>query len=154
MSTKETNITFRSMTEADLDAVTLLEQRIFSDAWPREAFEQDVDSANSGFILAESDGVLCGYAGYLIGGGEAQLINIAVAPEYRGKSIAKTLLNYILEIAQKADCENIFLEVRPSNQAAIGLYRKFGFLDLYCRPNYYHSPTEDALVMVKNLREG
>ncbi len=142
------------MVEADLDLVTLLEQEIFSDAWPREAFEQDVDSVNSGFLLAESNGALCGYAGYLIGGGEAQLINIAVAPEYRGKSIAKTLLNHILEIAQKADCDHIFLEVRPSNQAAISLYRKFGFLDLYCRANYYHSPTEDALVMVKNLREG
>jgi len=153
LSAESLEILIRPMTEADLDAVTLLEQRIFTDAWPREAFEQDVDSINSGFILAESDGVLCGYAGYLIGGGEAQLINIAVAPEYRGKSIAKTLLKHILEIAQKADCENLFLEVRPSNKAAIGLYRSFGFLDLYCRPDYYHSPTEDALVMVKNLRE-
>jgi ribosomal-protein-alanine N-acetyltransferase len=144
----------RPMTETDVDAVTLLEQLVFTDAWPREAFEQDVDSRNSGFLIAEIDGILCGYAGYLMGGGEAQLINIAVAPEYRGKSIAKILLNHILEIARKADCENIFLDVRPTNAAAIGLYKKYGFLELYNRPKYYHSPVEDALVMVKNLREG
>jgi len=141
------------MTESDIDRVTLLEQKLFTDPWPKAAFEQDTDFDLGGFILAEIDGTLCGYAGYMIAMGEAHLINIAVAAEFRGKSIAKILLNRILEIAINAECFSIFLDVRPSNEAAISLYRKYGFIDLYRRPNYYHSPDEDALVMVKNLKD-
>jgi [ribosomal protein S18]-alanine N-acetyltransferase len=147
------NLVIRPMTDADIDRVTLLEQKLFTDPWPRSAFEQDVSPDTGDFIIAEIDGVLCGYAGYILVMGEANLTNIAVAVEFRGKSIAKILLNCILEIAQKADCFSIFLDVRPSNEAAISLYRKYGFYDLYRRPNYYHTPIEDALVMVKNLKE-
>ena len=145
------NLVIRPMTVSDIDRVVLLEQQLFTDPWPKLAFEQDADSENIGFLIAEIDGAICGYAGYMLFLGGAHLINIAVASEYRGKSIAKILLNHILEIAKTAGCVNIFLDVRPSNEAAIGLYRKYGFYELFKRPNYYYSPVEDALVMVKNL---
>jgi len=147
------NLTIRRMTASDLDAVTLLEQRVFPDPWPRLAFEQDLEEDNRGVLLAELNGRLCGYASYMAAVGEAHLTNIAVAPEFRGKSIAKILLNRILEVAKNADCEYIFLDVRPSNEAAISLYKKYGFYELYRRPEYYRTPVEDALVMVKTLRD-
>lgn len=147
------NLTIRRMGASDLDAVTLLEQRVFPDPWPKAAFAQDLEGDDRGVLLAEMDGRLCGYACYMAAVGEAHLTNIAVAPEFRGKSIAKILLNRILDVAKKADCEYIFLDVRPSNEAAISLYTKYGFYELYRRPRYYHAPVEDALVMVKTLRD-
>ena len=147
------NFRIRPMTAADVVKIALLEIEIFSDPWPEAAFAEELNRRGRGLIVAESDGIITGYAAYIAAFGEAHLTNIAVVPSYRGKNIAKLLLNSILGIAREAECENIFLDVRPTNKAAIGLYKRFGFHELYQRPNYYHSPVEDALVMVKNLRE-
>ena len=147
------NFRIRPMKEADVTKIALLEIEIFTDPWPEAAFSEELDRPDRGVLVAESDGIIIGYASYIAAFGEAHLTNIAVVPAYRGKNIAKLLLNSIFGIAREAECENIFLDVRPSNRAAISLYKKFGFLELYERPNYYHSPVEDALVMVKNLRE-
>jgi len=147
-------IVIRPMRREDVDGVTLLEQRIFPDPWPRQAFSEELGRSNRGVLVAEIGGVLAGYGCYIVIYGEAQLTNIAVDARFRGKSVAKKLLNRILEIAKAADCENIFLDVRPTNKAAIALYRKYGFIELYRRADYYRSPVEDALVMVRNLREG
>jgi ribosomal-protein-alanine N-acetyltransferase len=148
-----TNLIIRPMCRSDLYNIVILETQIFPDPWPMAAFEEELNQDYRGIIVAEVDNFLTGYAGFIIAAGEAQLTNIGVAQEYRGKSIAKSLLNRIFEIAKKADCDYIFLDVRPSNKAAINIYEKFGFSELYRRPNYYRIPPEDAIVMVKNLRE-
>jgi len=146
-------LVIRPLTRGDIAPIVLIEARIFSDPWPAIAFEEELDSDYRGVIVAEIDGLITGYAGYIVAAGECQLTNIGVAPEFRGKSIAKSLLNRILEIAKKAECEYIFLDVRPSNTAAINLYNRFGFIELYRRPGYYRIPPEDAIVMVKTLRD-
>ena len=142
----------RPMTISDVDRIVLMEAESFSDPWPKQAFTDELGRRDGGVIIAEIDGIITGYAAYIVCFGEAHLTNIAVTYRYRGKSIAKILLNSIFEIANKADCEYIFLDVRPSNSAAIALYREFGFQELYQRPNYYRMPPEDAIVMVKNLK--
>ncbi len=146
-------INLRPMQRGDVTAITLIETRIFPDPWPAVAFEEELSRDNGGMIVAENKGIITGYIGYIIAAGEAQIINVGVAPEFRGKSIAKRLLSHIFEIAKRADCEYIFLDVRPSNAAAINLYSRFGFAELYRRPGYYRFPYEDAIVMVKNLGE-
>ena len=147
------NLRLRPMTRSDVGRIVLLESEIFPDPWPEAAFLEELDRADRGVIVADISGMISGYASYIVIYGEAHLTNIAVVPEYRGKSIAKNLLIGILEIAKKAGCEYIFLDVRPTNSAAINLYRKFGFYELYRRPSYYRSPVEDAVVMVKYLDE-
>jgi [ribosomal protein S18]-alanine N-acetyltransferase len=151
--TEELRIIIRPMRRADLTAVELIETRIFTDPWPMAAFEEELTSDFGGFFVAENNGVIVGYIGYMMAAGEAQITNVGVAPEFRGKAIAKMLLNHILEIARNGECDYVFLDVRPSNTAAIGLYNKFGFIELYRRPGYYRIPPEDALVMVKNLAQ-
>jgi ribosomal-protein-alanine N-acetyltransferase len=141
----------RAMARSDVSRIALLETEIFPDPWPESAFIEELGKDHRGVIVADIDGAITGYASYIITYGEAHLTNMAVTPKYRGKSIAKNLLNAILDIAKKADCEYVFLDVRPTNSVAISLYRKFGFYELYRRPNYYRNPAEDALVMVKNL---
>ena len=156
MSGREFNIDdlkIRAMQSADIRAVSLLEIEIFPDPWPETAFVDFLNNIDAICWVTEWDDRIIGYAIFFLGSGEAHLANIAVAPSFRGKYIAKKLISCILEAVKKAECENIFLDVRPSNDAAINLYRKFGFLDLYYKENYYISPPEDALVMVKNIRE-
>jgi [ribosomal protein S18]-alanine N-acetyltransferase len=147
------DVIIRPMTRSDIPAIVLIESRIFPDPWPSVAFEEELDNDSRGIIVAEAGGVIVGYAGYIIGPGEAHLTNIGVAPEFRGNAIAKNLLNSILEISRKGECDYIFLDVRPSNTAAINLYNQFGFFELYRRPKYYRMPPEDAVVMVKTLTD-
>ena len=142
-----------SIESGDINDIVLMEQEIFSDAWPREAFLDILADPGTVGLISRWSGTIIGYAIYNIQLGEAHLANIAVSPNFRGKSIAKNLLSYILKAVKTAGCENIFLDVRPSNKTAIALYEKFGFIELYQNRNYYNSPSEDALVMVKNLRE-
>lgn len=151
MNTKSINIKIRPMNREDLRQVLAIENAVFSDPWPEEAFLQADLHPDHQFIVAQGDKRVVGYAAYYFDIGEARLTNIAVDPEFQRKSIAKKLLNYILDIVKKENCEYIFLDVRPTNLAAIDLYKKFGFEKAYIRPGYYDNPPEDAFVMVRRL---
>ncbi len=151
MNDKSMDIKIRPMTIKDLPQVLAIENRVFSDPWPEEAFLDGQYHPDHHFIVAQKDSEITGYAAYYCDVGEARLTNIAVAPEYQRKSIAKKLLNYILDIVKKEKCEYIFLDVRPTNLAAIDLYKKYGFEKAYIRPGYYDNPPEDAFVMVRRL---
>jgi ribosomal-protein-alanine N-acetyltransferase len=80
-----------------------------------------------------------------------QIGNLAVAPDFRGKGIAKLLMNRILEIANERECDCVFLEVRESNQPARVLYESFGFKVVGRRVGYYRNPYENAILMTKEL---
>jgi ribosomal-protein-alanine acetyltransferase len=151
--TTKLTVDIRPLKEADLPEVMRQERMIFPDPWPQSAFYEVFKTEEWGGLVAESGGQTLGYAVFLIAAAECHLANIAVHPDYRRKSVAKQLLFSILEIATNQECEQIILEVRVSNEEAIAFYRRFGFVDLYRRPRYYHSPQEDALVLVRNLRE-
>jgi [ribosomal protein S18]-alanine N-acetyltransferase len=151
MSDKSSEIEIRPMTVKDLPRVLAIEKRVFSDPWPKEAFLDAQYHPDHHFVVAQQDNEIMGYAAYYFDVGEARLTNIAVAPEYQRKSIAKKLLNYILDIVKKEKCEYIFLDVRPTNVAAIDLYKKYGFEKAYIRPGYYDNPPEDAFVMMRRL---
>lgn len=150
---KPENLKIRPMRKGDLIDINVLEHQIFPDPWPSSAFREVIESEEINGLVGEIDGRIVAYAVYTIGYGEGRLANIAVAPEFRRKSIAKSLLNNILKIVKEANCEYIFLDVRPSNAAAISLYKKFGFRELYTKPDYYRLPKEDVLVMMKKLKE-
>ena len=141
------------MREGDLIEVEVLERQIFPDPWPPSAFREVLDNEEINSLVGKMGGRIVAYAIYTIGYGESRLANIAVAPDFRRKSIAKILLSNILKIVKEADCEYIFLDVRPSNAAAINLYKKYGFKELYTKPDYYHTPKEEVLVMMKTLKD-
>lgn len=141
----------RLMVKRDIDLLTSLEAEIFPDPWPAEAFIEGLEDENHVFLVAEVEKQVAGYASYYMEMGEGRLTNIAIVAEFRRKKIAKKLLEHILGVVKKARCKYIFLDVRPSNEAAISLYFSYGFYEAYRRPEYYSNPAEDALVMVKNL---
>jgi len=86
-------------------------------------------------------------AGYLVSRtlceGESEILDLAVAPEFRRKGIARGLLQKLLTVSNRS----IFLEVRASNLAARNLYKGFGFQEVAVRAEYYNLPAEAAIVM-------
>ena len=91
-------------------------------------------------------------AAYIIGRvipPEGEIYRIATLPEYRKRGIAYRLLDYAVKTERGRGLECLFLEVRESNIPARNLYHAYGFREMGVRKNYYSSPTENAIVMVK-----
>lgn len=145
-------IVLRPMTSDDLDAVIAIELDAYPFPWTRGIF---ADCLRAGYLawVAEREGQVCGYALLSFGAGEAHVLNLCVAASARRRGVARRLLDRLLEDAQLAGAERVFLEVRPSNAEAIALYDARGFHLITRRPNYYptHGGREDALVMAMEL---
>lgn len=140
---------FRRMVEADLDVVADLEKETFSTPWSKEGFRESLQKSYSRFYVAYNEKII-GYCGIHNFGGDGEITNVAVHNDYRGKQVAFSLLTYAMEDWAKDGVECFTLEVRVSNVAAIGLYKKLGFVEEGVRKNFYENPIEDALIMWKN----
>ena len=146
----ETDI--RTMISADLDEVLVIEQASFRTPWNREHFESELSGRHSFPFVAVREGTVVGYVCLMSLFEEAQILDIAVSPQQRGRGIARLLMEHACAVAREKKAEVLTLEVRASGAAAIGLYRHAGFRQVGIRANYYDS-TEDALLMEKNLKE-
>jgi [ribosomal protein S18]-alanine N-acetyltransferase len=98
---------------------------------------------------------LIGYGILAMGAGEAHVLNLCVAPEYRCRGMGGAMLEHLLEFAQGLEVKEVFLEVRPSNPQAIRLYHAHGFTQIGVRRGYYQANDgrEDAVVLRRNLRK-
>ena len=140
------------MTAKDLDAVMAIESVIYSHPWTRGNF---ADSLTAGYecrtwrVGAE----LVGYFILMAGVGEAHLLNLSIAEAHQRSGHGTALLREAFAIARRLGARQIFLEVRPSNQPAQALYRRFGFRKAGLRRGYYpaHGGREDALVLTLPL---
>jgi [ribosomal protein S18]-alanine N-acetyltransferase len=142
----------RFMTVDDLDAVMEIEHRSFSIPWTRDAFYNEIEQNHlSTYLVVEDGECIAGYCGVWLVVDEAHITNVAVLPDYRGKGLGEALMKKIMEIAKQVGARVMTLEVRVSNEAAKGLYRKMGFQDGGIRKRYYSDNQEDALVMWVNL---
>ena len=134
-------------TAAHLAAVAALESVIFAgrDPWRQQAFERELESETSLWLLAFMDGELGGYAGGWVVGDEFHLLNLGVTPGLRRRGIGRGLLSEILARAAERGCTSALLDVRKSNLEARALYENAGFIERAIRPSYY-SNGEDALL--------
>lgn len=141
----------REITVEDIPVVMALERSAHSHPWRQSSFE-DCLKGRQRCWLAETKNTLAGYVVVTHGGGDAELLNLAVAPAFQRKGIGQSLLEHATQcVAGKADM--LFLEVRVSNHKAIELYSKAGFFELGNRKNYYPTANghEDALLMARQL---
>ena len=137
------------MCETHVGAVAELEKLCFSLPWDEASVAGELSNPLSLWLVAEEDGELAGYVGSQSVMGEADMMNLAVAPDFRRQGIAERLVLELIENLRKQNVSCITLEVRQSNFAAIGLYEKLGFNQVGCRPNYYSNPKEPALILRK-----
>ncbi len=135
------------MSAADCRELAELDKRCFSTPWSERSFLEEAENSLATYLLAKVDGKIVGYCGFWRVSGEAQVTNIAVLPEYRRQKIARNLAEKMLAICEED--EQIVLEVRKSNIAAISLYEKLGFTEAGIRKRFYRDPIEDGITMIR-----
>ena len=138
------------MSEADLPQVLEIENAVYSHPWTHGNF---VDALRSGYqtrVLRNGGRQLLGYFLLMLAVDEAHLLNISVAGAWQRRGIGHLLLDAVAALARQRRIASILLEVRPSNQRAIAVYRRYGFAPIGVRRNYYPAADgarEDAIVM-------
>lgn len=156
-------IAVRQMRGEDVDAVAALEAASFGrEAWPREAFVDLLAAFGRSapprgqlwVAVAEPLGEVVGYLGLEMSalGGEADIINIAVAPAQRRHGVGWQLLSTATAFCRRWRVPLVWLRVRESNRGARRFYAGFGFLVRGRFKGYYEDPGEDALLMGLDLR--
>ncbi|HZX72404.1 MAG TPA: ribosomal protein S18-alanine N-acetyltransferase [Rhodanobacter sp.] len=148
-------ILVRGMRLDDLPVVSALEKLSYEFPWAPGIFSDCVRAGHSCWVLIVDESI-AGYGILSTGAGEAHLLNLCIAPEYRGRSLGRHLLGRLLDIAKWDRAERVFLEVRPSNPLAKALYESAGFKQIGQRPRYYpaREGREDAIVMVLDMAAG
>lgn len=152
MQRNEAFLTVRPMRREDISSIVQLEKTCFSSPWSQDTLLSELTNDTARFFSAFYHENFAGYLGANNICGEVYIGNIAVFPEFRRLHIATALLENLFDSAQKEKANLITLEVRLSNLPAIYLYKKFGFFSMGERPNFYSSPTENALIMTKYLQ--
>lgn len=145
----------RLMQTADLPEVLDIERASYEFPWSQGIFEDCLAAGYACFVLQEGQAGIGAYALMSVSVGEAHLLNLCVAPACRRTGMAAYLLERMLLIAQQEEAYVMFLEVRPSNRAALELYRQMGFSRIGRRRNYYPAPggREDAVILSRDIDE-
>ena len=140
----------RVMRPEDLDAVLGLEDALFgNEAWSRQMMEAELQEQQRSryYLVADSDGVIDGYAGLLVIADQADVLTLAVAAGRWGQGTGSALLQALIAETARRGCSELFLEVRVDNDRAQRLYRRYGFSQIGIRKGYYQPSGADALVM-------
>jgi [ribosomal protein S18]-alanine N-acetyltransferase len=147
------NIELRRLTLADLAAIERIERRAYPTPWSRSMFASELAKPSSiclGAVDTDADELLVAYLIISRYADAWHVMNVAVQDAYRGHGIATQLLGRLFELTAGDDRRGYTLEVRVSNQGAIRLYEKLGFVARGIRRGYYTDNREDALIMWKD----
>ncbi len=141
------------MTPDDTVDTEEIEKRSFTLPWSKKSLDAIFAYDGLTAFVAEIDGKIVGYSVISNVLDEAELLRIACLPQFRRTGIARSLLSECISYLEEKNAEHIFLEVRESNIPAINLYLSSGFRKAGFRKNYYKSPTENAILMRKDMKE-
>ncbi|MEZ3421819.1 MAG: ribosomal protein S18-alanine N-acetyltransferase [Eubacterium sp.] len=138
----------KEFSEKYIKDVAQIEKQCFSNPWQETVLAGELQNACSHIYVAVENGKAVGYAMLYIVCGEADVIRVAVLPEFRRSGAARSLL---LKSFENNKTDSVFLDVRESNAPAIKLYQSLGFVDTGVRKDYYSNPTENAVLMKKEF---
>lgn len=140
------------MRAADLPEVVGIEASVYDFPWTAGIFR---DCLRVGYccVVLEGNAALRGYAVMSVAASEAHLLNICIHPDWQRCGLGRELLGWLMAEAKLAGAERMFLEVRPSNDAALALYQTEGFRRIGTRRAYYRAAIgrEDAAVLERRL---
>lgn len=134
---------------SDCEAVFEIAQKCLPEHWSLDSIRSVLKYENNIYYVAHSieQRMAVGFAGIMVIADEAELLNIAVEPEFRRQGIGKILLRQMMQEARQSGAIRLLLEVRESNLAARKLYCQHQFAEVGTRREYYHNPVEDAVIM-------
>lgn len=141
----------RFFKQGDERDIAELEKECFSSPWSQNAILDSAKNDTDFFVCCENEKIV-GYAGIQIVLDEGYVTNVAVTGSHRGNGIGGRLVDTLIRHGQEKNLSFISLEVRSSNFSAISLYSKRGFIEVGKRKNFYEKPTEDAIIMTKELK--
>ena len=143
------NILIRKATLYDENLISKLEIELFSHTYFKDYRETFL--SNQSVLIALDNQELIGIVGWFQQEDTAEIIMVGVKKEYRRMTVGSTLLKACISVLVSNSINKLFIEVRSSNHAALGLYKAIGFVVNRTRPNYYKDPSEDALEMRLDL---
>lgn len=139
------------MDRSTVPDVAAIERECFSQPWSEDMLAEELYNDNASFIVAVADdGTVLGYAGLTVVLDEGYINNVAVRSQYRRMGVADALLGTFIHFAED-HLAFLTLEVRASNDKAISLYTKNGFVQEGRRKDYYKAPKEDAIIMTRRF---
>ena len=145
-------ISIRQAKLYDVPAMARIERDSFDAPWSADEITKDVMAGGNVYVAVALCGEeKAGYGEIRIVAGEAQIYNIAIAPEFRRRGIGEALLMHLIDISSERGCSMVTLEVRAGNEAAMELYKKLGFKEVGRRKGYYAKGGEDAVLMDLDL---
>jgi ribosomal-protein-alanine N-acetyltransferase len=142
---------------AHLKAVLAIEQDVYPFPWTHGNFVDSLAAGHLAHVLRARDGTLAGYSVAMKGFQEMHLLNLTVSAAWQHRGLARTMLDALAEHCRRDALPTLWLEVRPSNQRARALYRRYGFVEIGVRRGYYpaaQGQREDACVMRLALESG
>lgn len=142
-------IVIRKMRPEDLPEVCVIEKDNFSLPWSEDSFLESLEKDYTVFLVALIEEEIAGYVGCYCVAGTGEITNVAVKASHRRKGIGGMLLEKLYEEGSALDTSEYFLEVRESNETAIALYSRQGFVKEGIRKNFYEQPVENAVIMFK-----
>lgn len=143
-------IFIREMRPEDLTQVCAIEKENFSLPWSEKSFRESMEREDTVFLTAKIGEEVAGYLGCYCICGTGEITNVAVKRDYRRRGIGGLLLEQLYLEGTRHQTEEFFLEVRESNEAAIALYTRQGFVKEGIRKNFYEKPVEHAVIMWKH----
>lgn len=151
-------LAIRHCVPTDLERISAIERASFSDPWSFETFSAALALRHLRFLVAEEEaptggggGGLVGYVVALVMADEGEIADVAVAPAARRRGVARRLLERVTQEMMEVGVRALYLEVRESNAAARALYESLGFAQVGRRRGYYQHPSEDALLLRRDL---
>lgn len=144
------DLCFAPMTGGDVDEVHALECSVFPHPWSRANFSDSLASGYDAWTARDAAGRLAGYYLLMYAVDEAHLLDVAVAADRQGQGLGRHLLERIGARAREQGMASVLLEVRPSNERALAVYRRYGYREIGRRKGYYPAhggQREDAIVM-------
>lgn len=145
----------RKMVAADLPTVMTIEHQAFSNPWSLTMVQKELTQDWSTVLVAEehveAQWWLKGFAIFWLVADEVHVLNVATDGSSRRRGVGRYLMQAVVDFGRAHRCRLATLEVRRSNEAALGLYTSLGFRQVGLRPQYYADNREDAVVMVADL---
>lgn len=146
-------IVIKEMKPEHIDAVMIIDRESFTTSWTKEIFMKEIaENKFAHYFIVQLADEIIGYAGMWIVNDDAQVTNIAISPEHRGKKIGEKLFYFVFQHAIRTGVKQLSLEVRASNIIAQNMYQKFGLVPGGIRKKYYTDDQEDAIVMWVDLK--
>ena len=143
-----------AMKESDIDTVLEIENSSFDSPWGLKSYQDELTCRDSYcYTIRLGNRKIIAFICFRLFIDEMHLMKLAVTPALRGLGVALWTLEKCINLSRKAGATIAYLEVRPSNNAGIELYKKLGFQIAGIRPGYFSDNMEDALIMVKKFKE-